>query len=165
MVIVIQSYGDIDITKLSRGPRRFVHSASAQSSIKHGQASEPESKTSLTEQRSPSKIPSESEKLERISSKKLQEQWDKEIPVVSLRQILKKNAPEWWMIALGLIGSMVAGAVSPLFSIFFGKILGVFANPPDKIFPLVHPWAGLFLALACVTGIANLSKVCMCLCV
>ena len=80
--------------------------------------------------------------------------------MVPMTRLLNKNSPEWWMIALGLIGSMAAGAVTPVFSIFFGKILGVFANPPNKVFHLVHPWAGLFLALACVTGIANLLKVC-----
>eukprot|EP00731_Ephydatia_muelleri_P014402 Em0008g122a len=36
-------------------------------------------------------------------TEKLQELWDKETPVVLLFQILKKNSPEWWMIALGLV--------------------------------------------------------------
>ena len=101
-------------------------------------------------------------KIERVTSKALQEQWDKEIPVAPLTALLKKNAPEWWMIGLGLIGSMVAGAVIPLFSIFFGRILGVFSNPPEKVFPLVHQWAGLCLVLATVTALATFLKVYMC---
>ena len=167
---ILQSYGDIDVnnmvrtrlarsdsTKLARsGSKRRRNAAS-------GSEKETSPAPSLAHQQSHSKTPTDSKKLQRLASKKLQEQWDKEIPVVSLARILKKNAPEWWMIALGLIGSMVSGAISPLFSIFFGKILGVFANPPDKVFPLVHPWAGLFLALAFITAIANLSKVCLCL--
>ena len=94
--------------------------------------------------------------------KKLQKQWDKETPVVPLLQILTKNSPEWWMIALGLVGSMVAGAVTPIFSIFFGKILGVFAGPPETVLSKIHPWAGLFLVLAFATGMANFLKVHLC---
>ena len=121
-------------------------------------------KMNVHSSRTESLVPSGNEihsgvKMGNLTPQKLQEQWDQEVPVVPLTRLLKKNAPEWWMIALGLVGSMVSGAISPLFSIFFGRILGVFANPPDKVFPLVHPWAGLFLALAFVTALANLLKV------
>ena len=116
---------------------------------------------SLTQQHSYGIDPTIPKRLERTTSKKLQEEWDKDIPVIPLTKLLKKNAPEWWMIALGLIGCMISGAVTPLFSLFFGRILSVFANPPDKVFPLVHPWAGLFIALAIVSAVAAYLKVCI----
>eukprot|EP00731_Ephydatia_muelleri_P002268 Em0001g2268a len=172
-----QSYGDIDVTQMALVPRKFVRSDSIRSthsaklarssstrgSKRHRDASGSEETTPapppLTHQQSQSNKSAPSNKIERVTSKALQEQWDKEIPVAPLTALLKKNAPEWWMIGLGLIGSMVAGAVTPLFSIFFGRILGVFSNPPEKVFPLVHPWAGLFLALATVTASATFLKV------
>ena len=142
---------------------KLARSSSTRGSKRHRNASGSEETTPapppLTHQQSQSNKSAPSNKIERVTSKALQEQWDKEIPVAPLTALLKKNAPEWWMIGLGLIGSMVAGAVTPLFSIFFGRILGVFSNPPEKVFPLVHPWAGLFLALATVTASATFLKV------
>ena len=32
---------------------------------------------------------------------KLQEEWDKEIPKVSLLRVVKLNTPEWWIILIG----------------------------------------------------------------
>eukprot|EP00731_Ephydatia_muelleri_P002337 Em0001g2337a len=164
-LVVAQSYGDIDVTNLVAA--KLVRSGSARltrsGSKRRRNASESEENApaapQLSHQESRSDKPADSKKLERLTSKKLQEQWDKEIPEVPLTRIMLKNSPEWWMIALGLIGSMVSGAISPLFSIFFGKILDVFSNPPEKVFPMVHQWAGLFIALAFVTAISNLSKV------
>ena len=150
------------------GSVKLTHSGSTPEYKQHRNASGSEEDapaSQLSHQESRSDKPASSKKLERETSKKLQEQWDKELPEVPLSRIIRKNAPEWWIIALGLLGSMVSGAISTLFSIFLGKTLGVFSNPPDKVLPLVHPWAGLFLALACVTAISNLSKVCVCVCV
>ena len=141
-------------------------SSSAKGSRQHRDASGSEETIPgppLTHQLSQGIKSTPSNKLEDVTSKALQEQLDKEIPVAPLtallKMICKMNAPEWWMIGLGLIGSMVAGAIIPLFSIFFGRIVSVFANPPEKVFPLVHPWAGLFLALATVTALATFMKV------
>ena len=176
---IFQSYGDIDVTQLALTSRRIARSDSIQSnrsaklarsssakgSRQHRDAPESEETTPgppLAHQLSQSIKSTPSNKLGDVTSKALQEQWDKEIPVAPLTALLKKNAPEWWMIGLGLIGSTITGAVTPLFAIFFGKILGVFANPPEKVFPLVHPWAGLFLALATVTALATFMKV-MCM--
>ena len=139
-----------------------LQSSSTKGSKRHRDASGSEETTPaspLTRQLSQCNTSTLSNKLKRVASKVLQEQWDKEIPVAPLTALLKKNAPEWWMIGLGLIGSTITGAVTPLFAIFFGKILGVFANPPEKVFPLVHPWAGLFLAFATVTALATFLKV------
>uniref|UniRef100_A0A1X7UDM9 Uncharacterized protein n=2 Tax=Amphimedon queenslandica TaxID=400682 RepID=A0A1X7UDM9_AMPQE len=87
---------------------------------------------------------------EEISEKrleKLEEEWDKDIPDVSLMRVMKANAPEWWLIGLGLIGSLFLGAMNPLFAVFFGEIIEVFARPASEVLDGLHLWAGLFLAL------------------
>uniref|UniRef100_A0A1X7TB27 ABC transmembrane type-1 domain-containing protein n=1 Tax=Amphimedon queenslandica TaxID=400682 RepID=A0A1X7TB27_AMPQE len=76
-----------------------------------------------------------------------EEEWDKDIPDVSLMRVMKANAPEWWLIGLGLIGSLFLGAMNPLFAVFFGEIIEVFARPASEVLDGLHLWAGLFLAL------------------
>ena len=78
---------------------------------------------------------------------------------MSLLRVLKANANEWWLIGLGLLGSLVLGSVFPAFAIFFGEILDVFTRPADQILDGLHPWAGLFLVLGTVSGIAVFLKV------
>lgn len=90
-----------------------------------------------------------------------QEEWDKNIPEVSLFRVLALNAKEWWMIGLGLLGSIVTGSIYPLFAIVFGYILEVFTLPADEIFNEIHLWAGLFLVLGLVSGVAIFLKVCV----
>ncbi|KAL5517017.1 hypothetical protein EMCRGX_G002482 [Ephydatia muelleri] len=158
-LVVAQQYGDIDVTQLSLAPCKFVRSNSVHSTARHRHNSGSELETSFSCHQSLNDRSVDSKSSRLFSSRKaLEEQWDKETPAVPLSVLLKKNAPEWWMIGLGLVGSLVAGSITPVFTIFFGKILSIFANPPDKVFHLVHPWAGVFLALAVVTGISNLSK-------
>lgn len=40
-------------------------------------------------------------------------------------RIMRLNAPEWYLIALGLIGSIVNGGLMPAFAVIFAEILGV----------------------------------------
>ena len=151
----MQTVEDIDIVKVSCvfSLSRQLGSPLEAKQLRHGSGSKDDTVLLLKDQKSLSGKYMEAEQ------KKLQELWDKETPVVPLLQILKKNSPEWWMIALGLVGCMGAGAVMPAISIFFGKLLAVFANPPEMVLSRVHPWAGLFLVLAFVTGTANFLKV------
>ncbi len=60
---------------------------------------------------------------------------------------METNAPEWWIIAIGLVGAALSGAVFPSFSIFYGYVLDILARPPDQIFPDIHPWAALFIVI------------------
>ncbi|KAL5491961.1 hypothetical protein EMCRGX_G017341 [Ephydatia muelleri] len=156
-LVAAQTVEDIDIVKVScvfSLSRQLGSPLEAkQLTNRHGSGSKDDTVLLLKDQKSLSGKYMEAEQ------KKLQELWDKETPVVPLLQILKKNSPEWWMIALGLVGCMGAGAVMPAISIFFGKLLAVFANPPEMVLSRVHPWAGLFLVLAFVTGTANFLKV------
>ena len=97
--------------------------------------------------------------FKRQSSKKKQEEWDKDIPVVPLHRVLRLNAKEWWIIILGLIGAAVGGSIWPIFSIFFGEVLIVFERPADQILGEIPLWACLFIVLGVVSGIGVFAKV------
>ena len=89
----------------------------------------------------------------------MQEEWDKEIPVVPLHRVLRLNAKEWWIIILGLLGAAVGGSICPMFAIFYGEILAVFALPAEEILGEVPLWASLFIVLAVVSGLGIFAKV------
>ena len=93
-----------------------------------------------------------------ISAKK-QEEWDKDIPPVSLGKVIKVNAPEWWLIIIGVLAAMINGSVFPVYSILFGEVLRVFQMPHDQVLDEIDVWAILFLALALASGIAVFFKV------
>ena len=93
------------------------------------------------------------------SASKKQEEWDKEIPPVSLLRVMALNAKEWWLIVLGVIGAAVAGSITPLFAIIFGEILSVFASRRDEIRSAIALWSGMFLVLGFVSGIGIFLKV------
>ena len=97
--------------------------------------------------------------FQRQSLKKMQEEWDKEIPVVPLHRVLRLNAKEWWIIILGLLGAAVGGSICPMFAIFYGEILAVFALPAEEILGEVPLWASLFIVLAVVSGLGIFAKV------
>lgn len=109
----------------------------------------------------PPSLPSQAavpELKKQISAKK-QEEWDKEIPPVSLGRVIKVNAPEWWLIVIGVLAAMINGSVFPVYSILFGEVLRVFQMPPDQVLDEIDVWAILFLALAVASGIAIFFKV------
>ena len=98
--------------------------------------------------------------MEKLTLEKKQEEWDKEIPKVSLFRVLALNAKEWWIIVLGVFGSIINGSIFPLFGIIFGEILAVFARPTGgEILNGIGPWAGLFVVLGFVAGVAIFLKV------
>ena len=89
-----------------------------------------------------------------------EKEWDKDIPEVSLLRVMKANAKEWWLILLGLVGSIILGLIYPSFAIFFGEINEVFARPVNEILDGLHLWAGLFIVLGVVSGVGMFLKVC-----
>ena len=79
---------------------------------------------------------------------------------MSLGRLIAKNAPEWWIIILGLIAAAFSGTLFPAFAIFFGEVLEVLALPPGEVLRNVHMWAALFIGVGFISGISNLTKVC-----
>ena len=101
--------------------------------------------------------------LKKITSlTKKEEEWDKEIPEVSIFRVMALNSKEWWLIILGMIGAFMAGCITPLFAIVFGEILEVFALERDQIQSSIALWAGLFLAMGAFSGIGIFLKVHIC---
>ena len=98
-------------------------------------------------------------RVKRQLSKKQEEELDKEIPKVSLFRVIKVNAPEWYLICLGLVGATINAAIFPAFAILFGEILTVFALPRNEVINGVHTYAGLFVMIAVVSAIAHFTKV------
>ena len=94
-------------------------------------------------------------------SKEKEEEWDKEIPSVSLLRVFALNSKEWWLILLGVVGAILNGAIYPVFAILFGEILSVFAMPASEIVSSIGLWAGLFLVLGFVSGLGVFLKVCI----
>ena len=85
---------------------------------------------------------------------------EEDVTTVSFMKVLRLSSREWWMILLGVLGSMVDGAVYPVFAIIFGEALEVFSLPASQVVPNIHKWAGLFLVLGVVSGISVFVKVC-----
>ena len=73
--------------------------------------------------------------------------------------MMRANAAEWWLIGLGLIGSLFLGAMNPLFAVFFGEIIKVFARPASEVLDGLHLWAGLFLVIGFAAGAGVFLKV------
>lgn len=78
---------------------------------------------------------------------------------VSFLKVLHLSSREWWLILLGVLGSVVDGAVYPIFAIIFGEALEVFSLPANQVIPNIHKWAGLFLVLGVVSGTSVFIKV------
>ena len=75
------------------------------------------------------------------------------------KKLLTLNKQEWWVILLGIVGAAVNGAMFPIVSVMFGGVFEAFAQPPHRVLPAVHPWAGGFIVLAMVAGVSVLAKV------
>lgn len=84
---------------------------------------------------------------------------DKEVSWLRVIRLILKDKALVCVILLGVLGAAIQGAIFPAFAIFFGQVLRVFTNPFDQVIGLTHPWAGAFLALATVSGLANFVKV------
>ncbi|KAJ3409717.1 ATP-binding cassette, sub-B (MDR TAP), member 4 [Chytridiales sp. JEL 0842] len=71
-------------------------------------------------------------------------------------RLLKLNAPEYWMFAVGGLGSTGTGVLFPLFSLIFSSIITVFGIPDvDKRTKEINFWALMFFLLALGSLVAN----------
>jgi ABC-type multidrug transport system fused ATPase/permease subunit len=71
-------------------------------------------------------------------------------------RLFKINAPEFWMFAVGSLGSIGTGVLFPLFSLVFATIINVFGLPDrDERNKEVNFWALMFFLLALGAFVAN----------
>lgn len=86
-------------------------------------------------------------------------------PPVSQFRIWKKNLPEWPFLLIGLLSSCAMGAVMPVFSIFFGDILGVLGyQDTQEARDASVKYALYFVLLGVVAGIVMFLMVCTVFC-
>nr|XP_006814547.1 PREDICTED: LOW QUALITY PROTEIN: multidrug resistance protein 2-like [Saccoglossus kowalevskii] len=79
-----------------------------------------------------------------------------DIPDVSMKRILKMNAPEWPYILCGTLAAAVNGACQPVFAVIFSKIVAVFALPDDEILDAAAPYCVAFVIIGVIQGLGYL---------
>ncbi|KAL4712175.1 hypothetical protein ACJJTC_011036 [Scirpophaga incertulas] len=81
------------------------------------------------------------------------------IPEVSSLALLRLNAPEWPLLLLGGLASLLVGATMPTFAFLLSKIYGMFATADaDAVTSAAGLYAGLFLAAACACGVVTAAQ-------
>ena len=70
---------------------------------------------------------------------------------VSLWKIIQLNRPEWNYLAFGIVGSLIMGLSTPIYSIVFGKTLGILdgldvdvLRNQSNIYALIYVAMGIF---------------------
>ncbi|XP_063712933.1 ATP-dependent translocase ABCB1-like isoform X3 [Symsagittifera roscoffensis] len=77
---------------------------------------------------------------------------EEEEPAPSFLAILKLNAPEWYLLLIACLFAVPAAGGIPVYGIFFGEIIEVFALPVDEIQEESNFWALMFCVLGMVVG-------------
>ncbi|KAG7335905.1 hypothetical protein KOW79_000598 [Hemibagrus wyckioides] len=83
---------------------------------------------SITLQRRSSKRKSKQKKKSKKSKSKKEKKEKEKVADVPFTRILALNKPEWPYLMVGVLASIVGGAVYPCLAILFSKIIGVFAE-------------------------------------
>lgn len=84
---------------------------------------------------------------------------EENIPPASMMRVMKMNKPEWPFILIGCFGSILTGAMNPLFAVIFSKIIAVFILPIDRQQEEVNLFVLLFVGLGFVAGFGNIIQV------
>jgi len=67
-------------------------------------------------------------------------------------RLLKMNMPEKWLIVIGIISSVIQGALMPLYAILFGEFLKILSFPEDEAKKKSNEYALWFVALGIGAG-------------
>ena len=74
-------------------------------------------------------------------------------------RLMKSSAPEWWIIVLGVIGTIIFGSVYPVLSILYGEVLRVFSGSTAEILNSLHLFGSLFIVMGILVGFASFIQV------
>ncbi|XP_075982316.1 multi drug resistance 50 [Anticarsia gemmatalis] len=78
------------------------------------------------------------------------------IPEVSFWRVLKLNKPEWKVVTLASICSLMSGFAMPLIAVIFGDFVGDLSNPNlDEVLAAVRRYALIFIGIGIYSGITN----------
>lgn len=73
---------------------------------------------------------------------------------VGLLRLLKYNRPEWLYIVIGILASIVSGAIMPIYGILFGEILGVVGYEDSQAAREASVYyAGIFVLVGTIAGL------------
>ncbi|XP_075245466.1 ATP-dependent translocase ABCB1-like isoform X2 [Convolutriloba macropyga] len=78
---------------------------------------------------------------------------EEEEPTPSFFDILKLNAPEWYLLLIACVFAVPAAGGIPVYGIFFGEIMEVLSLPNDEIQDEANFWALMFCLLGLVVGL------------
>ncbi|XP_069110402.1 phosphatidylcholine translocator ABCB4-like isoform X1 [Argopecten irradians] len=70
----------------------------------------------------------DAQKLEGVKSDKEADKKEEDLLEPSFKRIMRLNSPEWYLIVIGCIASLLFGGVQPCFAIIFSSIITVFGN-------------------------------------
>ncbi|CAF4933976.1 unnamed protein product [Pieris macdunnoughi] len=77
-------------------------------------------------------------------------------PSLSFRKVIMLNAPEWKLICLGCLCSLVTGFSVPLFVVLFGDLFGSMASSdPQQLMKKVEKVSMSCIFIGCAIGLAN----------
>ncbi|KAL0273201.1 UNVERIFIED_CONTAM: hypothetical protein PYX00_005933 [Menopon gallinae] len=81
---------------------------------------------------------------------------DEEVRPAPLGRIMKYNKPEWFLMFIGSISTLIVGGSLPLVAVTFGELYGVLSDPdPDVVMGVASFYSGMFLLIGIFVGIAT----------
>ncbi|KAH8236955.1 hypothetical protein KR038_001099 [Drosophila bunnanda] len=79
------------------------------------------------------------------------------VPKVSFTQLMKLNAPEWRLMVVGGIASVMHGSTFPLWGLFFGDFFGILSNGDDEeVRRQVLNISMIFVGIGLMAGLGNM---------
>ncbi|XP_059172799.1 ATP-dependent translocase ABCB1-like [Physella acuta] len=80
-----------------------------------------------------------------------------EIESIGMAKVMQFNAPEWQLIVLGCIGSIIAGGIHPAFSFLLSEFIKVFGvRDHAEQWRQTHVLAGIVIAAAVVSAVVRM---------
>ncbi|XP_017054076.1 multidrug resistance protein homolog 49 [Drosophila ficusphila] len=99
-----------------------------------------------------------STRRKRRSQRRNKKKKEKEVvPKVSFTQLMKLNSPEWKLILVGSIASVMHGATFPLWGLFFGDFFGILSDGDDEVVRTeVLKISMIFVGIGLMAGLGNM---------
>ncbi|XP_038210088.1 ATP-dependent translocase ABCB1-like [Zerene cesonia] len=86
----------------------------------------------------------------------IEKEEEHEAPPLSFWRVVTLNAPEWKLVTLGCLCSIVSGFSIPLFIVLFGDLFGAMSNTnPKELMYKVEKVSVSCILIGCAIGIAN----------
>ncbi|XP_049957820.1 ATP-dependent translocase ABCB1-like [Schistocerca serialis cubense] len=89
--------------------------------------------------------------------RRLAESYQEEpVQAATIMKILRVNRPEWWLLIVATVASVVSGFAMPLFSVFFGSLIGTLGqDDPEQIRSDTNFFSVLFVIVGVIMGLVT----------